>query len=1047
MTQLSQKIQRRVAELERFRYRASQSVGPLTATQVQVGTEAVTAEPITLTTGTRWGERDAIYHMQLATAIPTAWRGQALALHLDLSVPRPDLGLATVEGLIFIDGFALHALDRYHREIVLDERLTTRETLEVEIHLWTGIDEANHVVGALELRLLDRVTDALMLRMRALLDATSTLSQTSPTAIALYTALDRACGALDFRDGQQSDAFYAACGVALETLERDFSTLRSNASNEGGEWQPHTLVTGHAHIDVAWLWQLRHTRMKAANTFTSALYHMERYPHFIFTASTPQLYEFVKEDHPEVYSRIKERIAAGQWEAEGGMWVEADTNITGGESLVRQFLFGQRFMQQEFGSRNKVLWLPDVFGYSAALPQIIKASGAEYFVTTKISWNDTNRAPFDTFWWEGLDGTRVLTHFITAQNSANSGTFFTYNAEMKPSTLAYTWNNYKQKSINRELLVAYGWGDGGGGPTREMVVNAGNWAQPLDRALPTASPGKVADFMERLNARVTDDPTLPRWQGELYLEYHRGTYTSQARTKRNNRLAERDLHNAEWLATLASHLTGATYPHADLAEAWKIVLTHQFHDIIPGSSIGPVYADAAVNYAHVATITSRLIDAAQQAIDATITTPTGSLIVTNPSTWRRDGLIEIATEQADTLDLPQQSLDAGRSLVYVNDIPAYGFAAIAPSAIISPSPANLLVATPTLLESIHYRIELNERGEITRLLDKAGYGDLGREVLRQGDRANVFQFFEDKPIDFDAWDIDSFYERKQWEMDAAPRITVVETGPLRGGLRFDWRYRDRTTISQVMYIYLDSRRIDFVTEVDWHERQTLLKVAFPVDIHNGRATAEIQFGNVERATHRNTSWDQARFETCAHKWFDLSEGDYGVAMLNDCKYGYDIHERTLRQTLLKGAISPDPHADEGQHRFIYSLLPHEGGWFDGHVHREAYALNYPLLATMKMTAGQPHDVPPTYSLVATEGDHIVIETIKTAEESDALIVRLYECANRRGPFYLQLPFRASRVMLTNLLEEETVPATLSDDGQSIEGFITPYQIMTLKIER
>ncbi|HKD74286.1 MAG TPA: glycoside hydrolase family 38 C-terminal domain-containing protein, partial [Ktedonobacterales bacterium] len=434
--------------------------------------------------------------------------------------------------------------------------------------------------------------------------------------------------------------------------------------------------------------------------------------------------------------------------------------------------------------------------------------------------------------------------------------------------------------------------------------------------------------------------------------------------------------------------------------------------IIPGSSIGPVYADAEVNYAGVRAITDDVIAASLRAIADATTSPQGSLIVFNPTSWLSGGMIVLDASRARDMPLPQQPLPDGRVLAWVGRVPALGYVTIAPRKDTPPEALkNDLTVTPTLLENRFLRVELNERGQITRLLDKTAYSGAGREVMRDGERANVFQLFEDRPLNFDAWDIDAFYEEKSWELDHLASVEVVEQGPLRAGLRLRWDYLDRTTITQTLYLEDDSRRLDFVTEVDWHERQTLLKVAFPVDIHNGQATAEIQFGNITRPTHRNTSWDRARFETCGHKWIDLSEGDYGVALLNDCKYGYDIHDHTLRQTLLKGAISPDPDADLGHHQFTYSLFPHEGSWFSNGVlvHRAAYALNYPLLAAMK-TDDQQSSAPSSCSLAESDAPHVVVETAKRAEDGDGLILRVYECANRRGPFQLRLPFAARRVI-------------------------------------
>ncbi|MDB5080330.1 MAG: hypothetical protein JWP00_2254 [Chloroflexi bacterium] len=1035
------KIQSRIAEIGKKRYAASQPIGKVRAERLEVSD----AEAVWLAEGDRWGKRDSNYLVSFDLEIPAEWRGQTLALHLNLSeVPNTWL-INTVEGLLCLDGEPFHALDRFHREILLPPEKTRQAGLAVTVKLWTGIAADYHVVGKMELALPNLAADQLHLLMSLVLDGLTTLPEESPTHQALLTALEEACAVLDFRQPDRSEVFYASCEAALDGLNRRLKGLERASS----DWQPHVVSTGHAHIDVAWLWQLKHTRLKAANTFSTALYHMDRYPHFIFTQSQPQLYQYVKEDQPALYERIKQKVASGQWEPEGAMWVEADTNLTGGESLVRQFLFGQRFFREEFGRTSKVLWLPDVFGYSAALPQLIKGAGADYFITTKISWNETNRVPMDTFWWEGLDGSRVLAHFITAQNDDHSQTYYTYNGEMRPEVLALSWKNYRHKEINRELLLAYGYGDGGGGPTRPMVEAAGLLQHSLSPELPTAATGKIADFMDKLAGRAGQDPRLPEWVGELYLEFHRGTYTSQARVKRANRLAERDLHNAEFLASSALAMTGKAYPQQDLSEAWKIVLTHQFHDILPGSSIGEVYSDAVENYAQVSGITGRLIAEAGQSLVENLAAPDGALVVFNPVSWDRSEPVEIDQSQAEKLGLPYQNLADGQALVQAGTVPSFGYRSFAPPANPTTGQANGLSVSSDWLENKYYRLELDSQGQITRLLDKAGYGGAGREVLQPGQPGNVLQFFEDKPVEYDAWNIDAYYEQKSYRPDQAPTITVVEQGPLRGGLKLEWLYQGRTRITQHLYIYAESRRIDFVTEVDWQERQTLLKVAFPVEVRNGRATAEIQFGNLERSTHRNTGWDKARFETCAHKWVDLSEGDYGVALLNDCKYGYDIHDSTMRLTLLRGPISPDPLGDLGLHRFTYSLLPHAGGWFEGGVHRAAYELNNPLLPVFKAgtaTAGQ-NKAPgePEFSLVQVEPSNVVVETVKRAEDSNGLVVRLYECANRRGPFSLRFPWPIASASEVNLLEEEKAAVQVSGNGQTIKGFLKPFEIKTFLV--
>jgi len=1036
-----EKIKKRLVELANLRYGDSLPIPTIYAQRLEGGK----TEGFTLSEGQRWGEYDTIYQLNFNLEIPASWRNLVVALHLNLTT-GPSFGINTVEGLVSIDGHPFHALDRYHREIILTSQQVEKGKLAVSIKLWSGINEKYHTVEKMELRCIDQPTHQLYTQMSLILTALENLSEQSPSYYSLAAALEESCAALDFRKTDKN-SFYQSVGKALEILNSRVAQINQQFASLSPDksWQPHVTGIGHAHIDVAWLWRLSHTRLKAADTFSTALYHMERYPHFVFIQSQPQLYQFVKEDQPELFNRIKEKVAAGQWEAEGAMWVESDTNIPNGESLVRQFLFGQRFFQREFGYTCKVLWLPDVFGYSPALPQLIKGAEAEYFITSKLSWNDTNRMPADTFWWQGMDGSKVLTYFLTAQND-DSWHAYTYNGDMHPGVLARAWKNYAQKEINRETLVAYGWGDGGGGPTRPMIEAAALLGKPLSPELPTASTGRVADFMDRVKERVTDNSATPEWNGELYFEYHRGTYTSQARTKRNNRLTERNLHNAEWLSSAAAIVSGQPYPQKELNQVWEKVLTNQFHDIIPGSSIGEVYQDAEETYAEIRAVTDEIITQAQETLSQHLNLGPDSLVIFNGLPWERDALVEIEAGAAQYSGYQIQDLGNGRSLVEFRDVPAYGYQIfpIKPQSSQKTSQVNILKATTEYLENSYYRLEFNQKGQISRLFDKTA----GREVLVAGARGNVFQLFEDKPLDYDAWDINDFYKQKSWELDELVSIEPIEQGPLRAGVQLEWLYNGRTRITQKIYLYRNNPRIDFVTQVDWQERQTLLKVAFPVDVHSPKATAEVQFGNIERTTHRNTSWDAAKFETCAHKWFDLSEGGYGVAILNDCKYGYDVLGNVMRQTLLKGAIYPDPQADLGLHEFTYSLLPHSfGGWFGGRVHRAAYELNHPLLVFSGGEANQHPKLPTRWSLVEVESHHnsVIVETVKKAEDNDGLIIRVYECANMRGKFSLKFPYPIARAVEVNLLEHDLADNMVEIANNTLTSYIRPYQIKTFRV--
>jgi alpha-mannosidase len=728
------------------------------------------------------------------------------------------------------------------------------------------------------------------------------------------------------------------------------------------------------------------------------------------------------------------------------MWIEADTNLPSGESLVRQILFGKQFTRAEFGLETRTLWMPDVFGYSAALPQIMLKCGLDSIMTTKISWNQFNRFPCDTFHWRGIDGRQVLAHFITTPELTSRS--YSYNGEMTPFTVKGIWDQYKQKEINDELLLCFGAGDGGGGPTKEALEAAS--AMKAIPGLPQVELGRAEDYFERMHKRLVDKE-LPVWDGELYLEYHRGTYTSQAANKRANRKSEILYHDAEFYGALADTLTGQhRYPAAELREGWEKILLNQFHDILPGSSIRQVYQDSQQDYCHISEIGERAVRQAKKALFDRIPTKSPSVVVLNSLGWPRDALVQvrwtegwenktIANVQGEpcTSQVVEEN-GAKKVLFQTHDLPALGYRVYPVIAAPLHAASEPMVITPKTLETKSYRIALNERGQMTSLFDKINQ----RQVLAPGARANVLQAFDDKPMAFDAWDIDIFYQEKMREVDDLIEAVVEETGPLRGVLRLRWRFRD-SEISQRITLYRDSPRIDFRTWIDWHESQQLLKTAFPVSIRSTRATYDIQFGNVERPTHWNTSWDLARFEVVAHKWADLSEGDYGVSLLNDCKYGYDVKNNVIRLTLLKSAVRPDDFADRGQHEFTYALLPHKGDWREGKTIEQAYALNYPAHASF-ITAPQAGDLPAEYAFASVDTEGVIVETIKEAEEGRAWVVRVYESTQcRHGAAKMTIGQPIRKAVECNLLEEDEQPAPFA--GRDLTFSIAPYEIKTFKI--
>jgi alpha-mannosidase len=990
--------------------------------------------------GSLWGGYDVQAWFRTMVVIPPGWEKERIYLRF-LVGPR-DEGESTAEAMLYVNGEILQGLDVWHEEAWLPPEYLGTGEISIAIKAWSGVLEvpAQRRFKLAQLVRVDPQAERLSYMTDTLLRTIKVLDENDHQRWEILETLNQAYLMIDFSK-PGCDLFYASISNAQQFLQTKMMEWTSRQ-----EPKPKVIGVGHAHIDLAWLWRAKHTREKAARTFATVLHLMKQYPDYHFLQSSPQLYKFLKADYPNLFSRIKEKIWQGTWEITGATWVEMDTNIPNGESLVRQFLFGRRFVQEEFGREMKCLWLPDVFGYSAALPQIIRKSGIPYFMTTKISWSQFNRFPNDTFYWRGLDGSQVLTHFVTTPDPGSP--FYTYNGRINPEEVQGIWNAYRQKDVNDELLLSFGWGDGGGGPTQEML----EWAthQKNLPGHPRVELGKAEAFFECLDQRI-QEKSLPIWDGELYLEYHRGTYTSQAWIKRANRKAEIQYHNAEWAASMVDMLSGGSdYPHQELNTGWKKILFNQFHDILPGSSIRDVYEDSARDYAEIFSISDQVIHQSIDRIIDTLSVNEEQVVVFNALSWQRDALIMIDWEpgyQGKSLMMMDgkpgrsQKIDTALGeywLCEVDQVPSLGFRCY--KLVENNDQAeNRIFISSNILENVFYRIQLNEYGQIESIWDKRAR----REVLVQGGRGNVFQVFEDRPMNFDAWDIDIYYQDKMVEITQLVESVVEGSGSLRATLKQTWVFGE-STIIQRMRIYANSPRIDFETDVDWQHSQVLLKVAFPVDIRSTKATYEIQFGSIERPTHWNTSWDWARFEVNAHKWADLSEGNYGVALLNDCKYGYDIKDNIMRLTLIKSAIDPDPRADQGKHTFTYSLLPHRGDWREGDVTRQAYELNVPVLAKIVAPGNNKGSIPDEFEFARVSRDHVVLETVKKAEDGDGWVIRLYEYQQKRCQ-NAQIDFGKNicKAFEVNLMEENPSPARIEENRLLFS--ITPFEIKTFKI--
>lgn len=795
--------------------------------------------------------------------------------------------------------------------------------------------------------------------------------------------------------------------AAVASLEADLTALEAQFPRRG-----RVALTGHAHLDLAWLWPLEETRRKAMRTFATALSLLDRYPEFRFGQTSAQVYQWIERDDPEMFARVKEYVATGRWAPLGGMWVEPDINMLSGESLTRQLLYGQRYFERAFGFIHTVCWLPDCFGFSPALPQLLRLAGIDDFFTIKLSWSETNRFPYDLFWWEGLDGSRVLAHMFDNPHHEETDTSG-YNGDTGAWAVTQTWRNFLGKAISPETLLSVGYGDGGGGTTAEMIEQV----RTLSRfpAVPQLEFSTPDEFFARLRKSVSGRE-LPVWAGELYLELHRGTLTTQGRIKYLNRRAERDLVAAETVASM-SHLVGGPEP-ASLEPEWQIVLRNQFHDILPGSGIREVYETAEAELSGVVDASKLATDRSMRELAARVVPAGGSpaLLAVNPDLSARSIRLN--------LDQPfpgAQRVESGWLLAREETIPGMGWASICQGDTgVSP-----LSVSENHLENKYLRVEIGPDGTLSSVYDRIA----GREVLSGA--GNQIWAFVDKPSRWDAWDIEADYSRRG-ELLALTGVEVVEDGAYRVALRLHRRFRD-SAITQDIRLWSNSARLEFATSVDWHDRRWLLQARFPLAIRSNRATFETAFGVIERPTHRNTSWEQARFEVAAHRFVDLSEAGYGVALLNDSKYGHHALGNELGISLLRSPVYPDPRADEGRQQCTYALLPHAGDWFSGGVLTEAEDLNRPLLVTPVERGASASG-----RILAIDGLTLALGALKPREDGNGLIFRVYEPQGSRGDVDLRLPDGWRAVAEVDVLERAR--------GEP-ETHFTPFQVRSWHLEK
>ncbi|NUT37138.1 MAG: alpha-mannosidase, partial [Hamadaea sp.] len=764
---------------------------------------------------------------------------------------------------------------------------------------------------------------------------------------------------------------------------------------------------GHAHIDTAWLWPLRETVRKATRTFATVTQLAAEYPELVFAASQAQQYAWIRDRQPQLWRRIAKAVADGVFVPVGGMWVESDTNLPGGEALARQLVHGKRFFLEAFGVETREVWLPDSFGYSAALPQLARLAGNDWFLTQKLSWNAVNRMPHSTFWWEGIDGTRVFTHMPPVD---------TYNAELTAAELHRAETQFADAGPATMSLVPFGYGDGGGGPNRDMLERARR-LRDLDGS-PAVTIRSPAEFFAAAQAEYADAPV---WVGELYLELHRATYTTQAKTKAGNRRSEHLLREAELWAAAAAVCADAPYPYDRLERIWQEVLTLQFHDILPGSSIAWVNREAREAYERIQVELEDLIG--QSAIALQVFAPT----VLNAAPHER---AEVVVGQDYAEFLPQaQALPDGRYAAWAT-APALGVGTFdehtgAP-VVTAASPAGIVLDNGVL------RVLVDRDGLIASAVDIR----TGRDAIAPGSRGNLLQLHPDHPNSWDAWDIDPHYRATVTDLTALESMTLVAEGPLLAAVEVV-RAFGASRITQTYRLTAGSARLDVDTVVDWRESEKVLKAAFPLGVQTDHATAEIQYGHLRRPIHTNTSWDDARFEIWAHRWMHVGEPSYGVAVLNDATYGHDVARgrgsTTVRLTLVRAPHSPDPHADQDVHRFTYALMP---AATVGDATAEGYRLNLP----MRVATADPGDPP----LVCVSHPGVVVEAVKLADDrSGDVIVRLYEARGDRTETRLTPGFPVRSATVVDLLERQLAEVEIGEQGALLE--LRPFQILTIRL--
>jgi len=976
------------------------------------------------------GEYEYLYDGWKDLPVGGKWGGNGLSAFFknEIDIPERFRGKRVVlcvyfggDSLLSLNGVPFQGMDPFRNSVLLLENAQGGEHFDIAVEsyfVWHSDEPADKKLECSFLGVADPDIEEAYWDIKAVFNALEMPALETSLAALIRDALKEGLKCINFDlEGEAFVAGLKRCQAILK--ERvydcpDFACMGKLA------------LCGNSHLDIVFMWAYKEFVRKLGRTHATMLRLMERYPEFIFSQSQAVTYEEMRKNYPALFEQVKARIAEGLWEYIGGMWVEPDCNLISGESFTRQFLHGVRYAEETFGITPKTCWLPDVFGNSYAMPQIMKKAGMEHFVTHKMGiWNDTNPWLYSTFWWEGPDGSRVFstvppTHFI--------GT-------VEADSLQMNWRKYTDKTAIGESLYCYGWGDGGGGVDTEMLEYVKRYRK--FPGLPETQVSKIEDSLGRMKARATPD-NIPVWKDELYLEEHRGVHTTKALLKKLNRRSENLYREAEIYACVASQY-GYEYPLARLNEGWQSILTNQFHDALPGSHITEVFYDIKADYEKIIAIGEAVRGEALALISAQIKGNADfgvPFAVFNSLGQAATSKVELPADDSDIYDdqgnrVPSQYYpkpNGEHVLVFIaKDVPAVGYRVYYKK----PGKCKAPVVT-TVTENDRFSLKFNDSAELISIYDKRSK----REILNG--KGNAFHIYEDMPGKYDAWDIAASYGDIEFETEPG-KIEFIEAGEVFTAITISKRIL-KSFIKQTIVLYNDLDRIDFDTYIDWQERQKLLKAVFDTDIRASHYTRDIAYATMQNSCYRHNPYDKAKFEVSAHNFVDLSEAGYGLSILNDCKYGYEIHERRMMISLLKGPLNPDPQSDYGEHWFTYSLYPHAGDWHTGGTLAAGLALNNP----MNVVELQSGEGAPAGSFIGVSAENVTLEAVKKCENEEAFIVRVVEKTGTSADVTLTFFKEITQASECNLLEREDVPCGF--EGDRLNFVIKPYEIRTFKLK-